>query len=313
LPGKGLNGRPRLVGAPSVIVDLSSGRVREVEGPLRAYRDTDPALPQYLVRGPGAVILDGRTAEKIRPSKAQVQAALKTAPRWRTPDGRAVLRSGKGFSIAGGARIDLGRWATSHGWPCGLGLRAGGLYVDFSRGRAYPRRGSDLRGFFALIRPGRWLIHRYHGGGVEWGLFDPDTGARAPAQGLSRKDQFVVLHDDGRVFLRRGKRTLLVDPESGAFRDCGRAVVFGAVVPDRFPGPVRTPGGARVYVQQTETHTVLARFDDKTETFHAARAVRSAMLIALLDEERALVLAKGRTVARVRFDSDEYEVLFSLD
>jgi len=334
-PGVEADGRSRRYGPLGpVIVDLTTGSVVE-EPPARSgfyatwrMRTSVQPLVRLWRHEQDALFYDGATAARTEPTTEVLRAAARATAPYRLPDGRRAwpledrLECDDGH---GGVAVLEEHWNDRERSPCGLGVTAhnGQGYYDFARGRSYRRRDLDIRGHIVVVRTGRWLAakRRGAGGAMEFLLVDPETGATEPARGFEPDDRAyafsICVHDDGRVLLARKGALVLIDPETGATETLAtprplKAIGEGGRVTNQ---PTRTPGGARVYLLfEEEGGQVLTRFDGRELAVAGGTRGHVGMTLAgLVDEDTAIVEIDDRALWRVRFGSDQKEVLWTVD
>ena len=324
--------------ATPLIIDLETGAVREFPGGGRSVRAAtsmgvaQPVVVQSTARG--GLLYDARTAEPLwdKPVEDQsvrcapeLRLAKRAASRRCLADGRRVWIFNGQLECDGPEGSVETFVTTGRGGPslCGFGARwRRNTYFDFARVKSYSRADLGVRIDDILIRPGKWLLSRRRyepGGGKHWGLLDPDTRVREPARGLGPLDRVCAIHDDGRLFVRRGSNgpLVLLDPETGL----GRILGLPATLPDlswvsnggeRWR-PVYTPGGARVFRLHGRSYRrrSVARFDAESGTLVGTKVIEGDLdLVGCVTDDEAIVLVDKRILARVRFGTDDYEELY---
>ncbi len=333
-PGRNALGRQRMAPVEPLVVDLHSGVARPVGDAtgrfyaadrLGWWRTTSARSLLSLHSWTRWTSYDGRTGEPIEAVTDEIaRAEHRTVTPYRLADGRRVWAFRDRLECdapQGGFEVVDEKWRDRGTSPCGLGVlfHVEFKYYDFDRRRFYRKRDLPLKGHQVLIRRGRWLVFRRNGTqGRVWLLLDPDTRVFAPARGLGPRDHVEAVHDDGRLLVRRPDVSFaLIDPEAGAVqelelpsgvtsvRDAGRALGL----------PVRTPRGRRVFRLYEDTRMTYAYFDDATHGFVAATATQAvpqgyASLLACVGEDQAILLVEDRELWRVRFGTDEHEVLY---
>ncbi|MBI4881462.1 MAG: hypothetical protein HY812_17640 [Planctomycetes bacterium] len=165
-----------------------------------------------------------------------------------------------------------------------------------------------------LPRSSRWLVGDARRGVRSFVEWDPVQRSTCAAQFLEPGERVVDILDDGVLLVTSPveradwRHVLLVSARDGSrtllrFADGTPAVVGGL-------GGLRhwTPGGRRILPGSDANGRFNARLDRTTATFSRAAEGR---VIAPFDEDTALVItADERSLARVRFGSDEVEILF---
>lgn len=146
-------------------------------------------------------------------------------------------------------------------------------------------------------------------------LFWPETGEYGPIQGLREGEEIGPLADDRRVLAYRkgGDELWLLDPETGertAVSTGGQALEGIRGLSGLQSMMSCTPSGAPVIFLSTEGGCCLGRMDKGALARTAVVGKAIPVILALPDEDTALVATGDRTIERLRFGDATRERLF---
>jgi len=296
----------------ALVVDLHSGEWRSVGKRGDSFRADwreggsihPPTWRRVVLEAVSQIAFDGRTGAVAADQRWQPEGLqLPTAAELGLDDERVVM----GYAGLGYLTMERGRFRSA-GWYDPFRQR------HFCSNDLAPA-GEDSRWSRALVRSGPWIVHEARAG-VR--LFEPETREEHDVPGLSPAaylgpvlaDGRALVLDGGRVFLLAGHGTEVEEVALGH----GQGEVTAAWAYGGYGSKSLLRDDARVLeVDVRGWGRGPARLELEALRLELAlgkRSRRDTQLLACPDEDHAIVLENDRRIVRLRFGSDEREVLF---
>ncbi len=265
--------------------------------------------------------------ELVEASGPRAGAVLREACSLRLPDGRRVWRQDGALRIDPGRELPGSEFRESRSRLLFANFAVAGHGVFLGEGEWYdPSRERRFTGLeernVRFIRSGRWIVGASSAGNQGWFSFDPERDELAPLVGKDELARPVGLAPDGRLLTfvqtkgdKRPAGLALIDPdtlhrETVAIDPAGAGLLLATAVGS-------TASGALVGTFHDGAGSGTTRYGRLDLVAGAApRLVVTAALempsdrLGVIGEDELLAIEAERRVVRLRYGSDQREVVF---